>query len=247
MAIKESHKLIWDTLMSFFANPYGVAGLMGNLFAESSLDPKCLTGGGLKTKDQKETYLKNVKSGKITPEDFTKDGIAIGIVQWRYWSRKEALFLYCRDNGFDIDNLLGQLNFLYKEIATYKTVYNTILTAKSIKEASDIVMERYEKPGNITDKAKEKRAAFGQECYDMFALNDISTPKRYVTTTADKVNFRNGNGKNYAIIFKSGKAGEYAYEWVATADNGWHAVVAHVGNSQRVLWVSPDFSKVLTG
>lgn len=35
-------KKIWDVLLKFIGNPYGVAGLMGNLKAESALEPVCL-------------------------------------------------------------------------------------------------------------------------------------------------------------------------------------------------------------
>ena len=34
---------IWDTLIEEIKNPYGVAGLMGNLMAESSMNPACTT------------------------------------------------------------------------------------------------------------------------------------------------------------------------------------------------------------
>ena len=38
-------KRIWNLLMEAIGNPYGVAGLMGNLMAESSMNPLCKTGG----------------------------------------------------------------------------------------------------------------------------------------------------------------------------------------------------------
>ena len=53
-----------------------------------------------------------------------------------------------------------------------------------------------------------------------------------------KVNLRVGNGTNYARI-TSAKDGT-AFTHVATAENGWHAVV--VGS--RVGWVSGEFSKI---
>ena len=35
-------KYIWDFLLDRLGNPFGVAGLMGNLYAESALNPKNL-------------------------------------------------------------------------------------------------------------------------------------------------------------------------------------------------------------
>ena len=243
MAIDYQFKNIWDVLINYIGNPYGAAGLMGNLFAESSLDPACVTGSDLKTKEAKDTYVKNVKNEAISEYSFARDGVAFGLAQWRYWSRKEALMTYSKVHGKAIDDLQMQLDFLCQEIATYKTVFETLKTARSIKEASGIVMDRYEKPGNISEKAKEKRAAFGQECYDLFANGSLPEDcYRYVMTKVDKVNLRCGNGKEYGAVLQAKNRGQ-KYKWVATADNGWFAVVVQ----NRVLWISPEFSTLMSG
>ena len=44
----DPEKTIWDTLMGFIGNACGVAGLMGNLYAESALNPKNLQNNGNK-------------------------------------------------------------------------------------------------------------------------------------------------------------------------------------------------------
>ena len=44
-APSETEKQIWDLLMKKIENPYGVAGIMGNLYAESSMRTTCMTGG----------------------------------------------------------------------------------------------------------------------------------------------------------------------------------------------------------
>ena len=62
--------------------------------------------------------------------------------------------------------------------------------------------------------------------------------KVVLVSSNGKVNIRIGNGTNYARI-TSAKAGT-TYTHVATAENGWHAVV--VGS--RVGWVSGEFSKI---
>lgn len=248
MAISYQHKEIWDALICLIPNPYGVAGLMGNLFAESSLNPKCVTGGGLKTNAEKESYIRDVNTGVISINLFAHDGVAFGLAQWAFWQRKENFITYVKENHMAVDNLLAQLNYIQKEISThYKTVWNTLLNATSVKEASDIVMERYEKPANMSDKAKEKRAAFGQECYELFA-EDIApgTWYKYVVTKVNKINLRTGPGTDYGIVIQAKKEGE-KYEWVADAMNNWHAIIAEVNGKKRVLWISPDYSEVRSG
>ena len=241
-------KQIWDFLITFFPNPYGVAGLIGNLFAESSLNPQCVTGGGLKTKEARQQYILDVKKGVISKEQFAHDGIAFGLAQWCYWSRKEDFYSYCEDHGFEIDDQNGQLNYLHYEIAKYKTVQKTLISAKSVKEASDIIMERYLKPANMSDQAKEKRAAFGQDFFDVFADESEPVVKgKYVITTAQNVNLRCGDGKNYAAVDQVKTKGT-KLKWVATSESGWHAVESTAKNGKRrVLWISPDFSELRSG
>ena len=242
-------KLIWDMLMEAIGNPYGVAGLMGNLFAESRLDSLCKTGG--KNMDiislTPEEYASFVMDGKITPYDFAHDECAFGLAQWRYWSRKEALYLFIRENKMDISDVSAQVKFLLKEIRTYKTVWNTLLNAKSLKEASDIVMERYERPANVSDKVKEKRAKFGQEYINKFAYAktpDIpsSEPAR-IRTIMQNVNIRRGNGKKYGVISQIPNRGT-TFPYV-TKVGDWYAVEVVTGKQRQVGWISVDCSELI--
>ena len=64
-----------------------------------------------------------------------------------------------------------QLDFLYQELQGYKSVFNTIKSATSIREASDCVLTQFERPANQGVSVQEKRASFGQASYDKFASN----------------------------------------------------------------------------
>lgn len=168
-------KRIWDLLMEAIGNPYGVAGLMGNLMAESSMNSLRKTGGkGYAKNISGAEYAQKVMSGDIAPYDFAHDGIAFGLAQWCYWSRKEDLFKYCRENNLDIGSLDCQVGYLLEELPKYKTVWKTLKDATSIGEASDIVLLRYEKPANTSDKVKAKRQLYGQLFYEKYA----NVPKR---------------------------------------------------------------------
>ena len=237
---------IWGSLLpQLNGNPYGTAALMGNLFAESSLNSWCVTGGGLKTQTQKNNYVRAVCDGSISQEQFKNDGVAFGLAQWRYWSRKEALYLFAKEQNEPICGTQVQINFMLKELKTYRTVWAALTTGNNIREISDIVMERYEKPGNVSEQAKAKREQFAQEYYDEYCLQEkpSSDTCKWVVTTAKNVNLREGNGKEYASTGQAKTEGS-AYKWVATADNGWHAVEAIVSHRNRVVWISGDFSRI---
>ena len=68
--------------------------------------------------------------------------------------------------------------------------------------------------------------------------SDPSAVKRvHIVCDGGTVNIRVGNGTQYERI-TAAKDGA-SFEWVATAENGWHAVVVN----GRVGWVSGKYSK----
>ena len=68
---------------------------MGNLYAESGLNPKNLQNTfNTKLKLTDEEYTKRVDNGFY--RKFVKDGAGYGIAQWTYCTRKEALLNYAK-------------------------------------------------------------------------------------------------------------------------------------------------------
>ena len=164
---------IWNFLMSKFNNAYGVAGLMGNLYAESGFRSENLQNTYEKSLGMTDTeYTTKVDNGTYT--NFVKDKAGYGLAQWTYWSRKEKLFNYAKSKKKSIGDLEMQLEFLYQELQGYKAVFSTIQNAKTIREASDIVLTQYERPADQSTAVQEKRAGFGQTSYDKFAKKTTS-------------------------------------------------------------------------
>ena len=228
---------IWDFFIDKLGNPYGVAALMGNLKVESNLNPQNLQNSferRLKMTD--EEYTKAVDDG--TYESFARDGAGYGLVQWTYWSRKEALYNYAKEQGKSIGDLDIQMNYLWKEIQQYKYVIEALRNAISIREASDVVCKKYERPANQTESALKNRANYGQKYFDTFAVKKPEPVAKRVVPTTNKVNIRCGNGLNYSRIGSANS--KDSFEWVATAENGWHAIKLQ----KQVGWISGEFSKV---
>ena len=99
-----NEKTIWNFLTGKGLNAYAVAGIMGNLYAESGLMPNNL----------QNTY--NNKLGKTDAEytaavdngsygNFVKDSAGYGLAQWTYWSRKQALLNHAKQAGVSIADL----------------------------------------------------------------------------------------------------------------------------------------------
>ena len=146
---------------------------------------------------------------------------------------------YAKATGRSVGHLQMQLEFLYKELIGYKTVWNAVIMANNIREASDVVMLKYEKPATTTEAAKQKRAAYGQKFYDQFAKaqqepESAAKPQQKMVRTTDTVNIRAGSSTGTAKLGKMAKG--VSMEWLAT-ENGFHKVA---------VWISGDFSKVVS-
>ena len=177
------------------------------------------------------------------------DGVAFGLAQWCYSSRKQVLYDMAKSRGVSVGDLNLQLEYLVSEMSErYKSAWNAVTEATNIRDASDVVMLRYEKPANTSESARHKRAGYGQKYYDQFAvLKPEPTPASasapvqhttYVVATAH-VNIRAGNSKSYARVgsVKSGTK----LKWIASSKDGWHAVQYNQG----VYWISGEFSEVV--
>ena len=245
MIIIDFDKQMWAMLYSEIKNYYGIAGLMGNIYAESVRSPICMTASKNASPSSVTEYVNRVDNGTISKDSFANDGIAFGLVQWRYYSRKEALYDFAKSEGSSIGDGLMQIRFLLKEIKTYKTVWATLQTATSVKEASDAVLLKYEKPANVGESAKNKRASYGEDYYNQLIGSDNvelkpEEPKtKYLVTTHDKVICRCGNGMTFGSIGRIAKKNT-AFPLIATSENGWHAIKFNT----QVGWVSSLYSKV---
>lgn len=154
-------------LLSAISNPYGVAGVIGNLKVESGLNPKNLNGNGNKALDMTDAqYTDAVDSGEYTSDRFINDGYAYGLAQWCHSSRKANLLNFAKAAGASIGDFDMQIDFLIDELKSYKTLWPILQNARSVDEAAIAVLEMYEKPANQGEAAKEKRITKAKEALE---------------------------------------------------------------------------------
>lgn len=194
-------KTIWNFLMVHIDNEYGVAGLMGNLYAESALRSNNLQQSyETKLGYNDTTYTAAVDNGSY--DNFVKDAAGYGLAQWTYWSRKQAMLEFHQSKKKSIGDLQTQLEFLIKELSgSYKGVWSDLKNATSILDASNSVLLKFERPANQGESVQKKRAEHGQKYYDKYADKAPATQPEVPTTPAetefkvgDIVNF---NGTNH--------------------------------------------------
>ena len=167
---------IFEKLLKEIGNTYGVCGLMGNIQAESNFrsdnaQNSYMTKMGL-TDAQ---YTKMVDDGAYT--DFGSDRVGYGLCQWTSAGRKAGLYNYAKSTGRSISDENMQIEWLIHELnVAYKSVMNGLKSAKSVKDASDLVVLEFERPGSVGKNATEeeknstlsKRQAYGEAIYIEF-------------------------------------------------------------------------------
>lgn len=165
---------IWNYLKGRGVTDVGVAGLMGNLYAESGLIPTNLQNSYEKKLGYTDaSYTAAVDNGSYT--DFANDSAGYGLCQWTYWSRKQSLLNYAKSTGRSIGDLEMQLDFLMQELASYGLL-NALKTATSVREASDLILLKFEKPAGMNSEATQaRRAGFGQQYFDKYAAKTAAT------------------------------------------------------------------------
>ena len=118
-----TEKQIFDYLVSLGFTKEGVAGLMGNLKAESNLNPKNLQNSYERKFGLSDNrYTEEVDSGTYT--NFVHDSAGYGLAQWTYWSRKQELLNFAKEKNASIGDCEMQLSFICKELNGYKAVFD---------------------------------------------------------------------------------------------------------------------------
>ena len=152
-------------------NAYAVAGIMGNLYAESGLMPNNLQNAyNNKLGKTDAEYTAAVDNGSYG--NFVKDSAGYGLAQWTYWSRKQALLNHAKQAGVSIADLNMQLGFLWEELQGYAAVMDALKKAGSVRAASDAVLTGYEKPADQSETVKKKRAEYGEGYYKKYAAGN---------------------------------------------------------------------------
>ena len=157
---------IWKFFKGKGLNDFAVAGIMGNLYAESGLISTNLQNNFEDEFGSDEDYTARVDSGEYSKEEFVHDSAGYGLAQWTYYTRKEALYDYAKSKGVSIGDLDMQLEFLWSELIYYDALMHRLHDAKSVREASDAFLLDFERPADQGEGQRARRAGYAQEFYE---------------------------------------------------------------------------------
>ena len=115
-----------------------------------------------------EQYTAAVDSGSYG--NFIHDSAGYGLYQATFWSIKEHLLNYARAHGKSIGDWQMQVDqFIALLKEQYSGVWNTLLSATSVRQASDAVLLKFERPADQSAGVQVYRAGLGQNFFDQFA------------------------------------------------------------------------------
>ena len=237
----DNEKIIWDFLLGKIGNPYGVAGLMGSLYAESGCRPNNLQNSAEKRLNITDAEYTMLVDGGHYP-DFVTDKAGYGLAQWTFWSRKQALLDFAREQRKSIGDLQMQLDFLWEELQkSYAAVLTVLKSAGNVREASDAVLLWYERPADQSEAVMTKRAGYGQKYYDRYAdgsggassgrMTNVDCPF-LVRITAKDLRIREGAGTDKAWTGKYVPPGVYSIVEVKEgkgSEAGWGRLKSGAG------------------
>ena len=164
-----NEQIIWSYLKKQGINDKGCAGILGNLYAESGFNPLNLQNTFEKKLNMTdEEYTKAVDEGKYT--NFIKDGAGYGLAQWTYSTRKEGLLKFAKQINKSIGDLNVQIQYLYAELSSMVDFISNVKNANSVKQASDFMLLRYERPKDQSEEMKAKRLSYSQNYYNQFTI-----------------------------------------------------------------------------
>ena len=188
MAIERNEytDILFDGLIAAGCTVYGACGAIGNVFAESGANPRnlenlCEKMLGYKYTD--DTYTEAVDSGKITRELFLHPlgdsrQYGYGFCQWTSAGRKAGLYDLVKSRGVSIGDAKTQTEYMLSELQkSYRSVWNVLKTATSVKEASDIFLVKFESPKNTGEAVKKARASYGEQYLKIYQKEETKVSK----------------------------------------------------------------------
>jgi hypothetical protein len=167
-------RYIYGQLTQAGMAPEGACGVLGNLEAESGLEPTNLQNTYNSRFGMTDAeYVERVNNG--TYRNFIRDQAGFGLAQWTYWSRKQMLLERIQSLGYgSIGSLEGQVDYLLWEMKEYyPNVWSFLKSATSVRGASNLVLMRYEQPADQSVAVQEYRTALGEKWYEKLVAGTV--------------------------------------------------------------------------
>lgn len=207
-------QLIWTFFKNKGLADHQIAGILGNIYAESGLNP------GI---NEKNPLVAGSRGG-------------YGLCQWT-GGRRVNLENYAASTGKQVNDPVMQCEFLWIELnGSEIAALNALKISTTVYDASTAFLTKFERPANQGDAVRNKRASYAQTFYDRFHKDPTTSSAgisdlNYQNRVADDVGSGYGYGgdntssgrasammKNRALIKKYRNSSTYAQGGFGSGD-----------------------------
>ena len=163
----ENEKIVWNTLKTQGFTKACLAGILGNIKADSNVRSVYYEDRYKKMigyTDQE--YVDKINSGEYTENQFIKDRAGFGLMLWTYYTRKKALYEMCRGKIGDAE---CQTRYIILELKTYfSRVYKELKELTDVESCTKRVLFYYESPQLPELNELKKRIEYANYYYKNF-------------------------------------------------------------------------------
>ena len=207
---------VWTFLKGKGLSDEAAAGVMGNMQQESNFSTTAVGDGGT----------------------------SYGLIQW-HAGRKDNLYNYCKQHGYDVNSLEGQLNFLWEESLDPNSSYGKRLTergfynASSASDAAVIFHDVVEGSADSADAVRRVRGGNAENWYSTFT--GLGSKNSYNNTKAVS------SSSNWNSLSGNSSSGSYsstgAYSSSSNGSNGSSGSKKSSSSKDKDTDTTPDDKK----
>lgn len=202
---------IWFYFRNQGYSEAATAGAMGNLQAESGLEPRRVQGD-IPFSEYSINYTTQVDNKTISKSDFIKNGPnggGYGLAQWTSSGRKENLYKYKEKNNSSIGDLQTQLEYLMTEVSgpgwnstSKHNLWENSSGDSGVNDAADAYCEAFERPAkcNYADRRKNAQAIYDRNKGKSFSTSSVySSGSNKILASAEEIKkYIANNGYSYS-------------------------------------------------
>ena len=153
------HQTIYNLLRGYGLSEAGALGMLGNWECESGCEPYRVQGDYQASRAISKTYVDAITSGRMSKEQFAKDGKGFGEAQWTYPQRKRNLYDFALGCMKPIDSCSMQVDFAMWELQNeYSGLLSYLKTSEAIWDCTDRICREYERPAVNNVQARYEAA-----------------------------------------------------------------------------------------
>lgn len=169
------HQTIYNLLRGYGLSEAGALGMLGNWECESNCEPYRVQGDYQASRAISKAYVDAITSGRMSEEQFARDGKGFGLAQWTYPQRKRNLYDFALGCMKPIDSCSMQVDFAMWELQNeYSGLLSYLKTAEAIWDCTDRICREYERPAVNNVQARYEAALSIRKELDLSGMEDVA-------------------------------------------------------------------------